>query len=257
MSLKKRHYDIEEKFYSKNPTQSWGVVCYTIINGEIYYLAIQRKDTIGFTDFVRGKYSSKNSLKHLLEEMTQDELQTLKTTPFNTIWNTMWCNKNSRLYKNIKTPEAKFNELDINELVNASCSRWKHQEIEFPKGRKKKRESGFSCATREFLEETTYDYFKETDIYRGRVFTEEYMGSNGVFYKHSYFITKLKPDAKRPPLHLDILKQHGEVKDVQFINYKTFMNSIRYYYPSKRNLLTKVHNFIQNNLEKKIIQPIV
>ena len=59
-------------------------------------LMIQRKDTIGYTDFVRGKYPSKNSLKVYFSEMTADEQANLLYNDFDTIWNTLWLNHNSK-----------------------------------------------------------------------------------------------------------------------------------------------------------------
>ena len=40
---------------------------------KIKFLMIQRKDTMGYTDFIRGKYTNDKSLQICLNEMTYQE----------------------------------------------------------------------------------------------------------------------------------------------------------------------------------------
>ena len=44
----------------KLPIVSYGIVAFRMCNGKPEYLMIRRKDTFGYIDFVRGKYSLKN-----------------------------------------------------------------------------------------------------------------------------------------------------------------------------------------------------
>ena len=43
-----------------SPIMSLGVILYKIEDGVTKYLLIQRKDTLGFVEFMRGKYNLEN-----------------------------------------------------------------------------------------------------------------------------------------------------------------------------------------------------
>ena len=66
------------------------------------FLMIQRKDTMGFTDFVRGKYPEEYSktLPIFLNEMTIKEKNNLLTKSFDEIWGDLWVNHDSKCFKN-------------------------------------------------------------------------------------------------------------------------------------------------------------
>ena len=63
-------------------------------------LLIQRKDTIGYTDFIRGKYPDKDYLGVYFSEMTLEEQDRLLTSTFEELWDSLWVNHGSRIYKN-------------------------------------------------------------------------------------------------------------------------------------------------------------
>ena len=44
----------------KLPITSIGFIVFRILNKQLQYLMIRRKDTLGFIDFMRGKYSINN-----------------------------------------------------------------------------------------------------------------------------------------------------------------------------------------------------
>ena len=83
-------------FYNcKRPITSFGVICYRINSyGHIEYLMVQRKDSLGYVDFLRGKYNQNNSfnLSNIIKEMTSEELKILKIKVFE-LWNKLWNKK--------------------------------------------------------------------------------------------------------------------------------------------------------------------
>ena len=108
------------------PVISHGILGFKINDGEINFLLIQRKDTMGYIDFLRGKYSSDISkskiYKTLLEEMTCSERRRIKTLPFDILWDDLWVNHFSRAYLNEKkTAKLKFNSLDTGLMVDNTC----------------------------------------------------------------------------------------------------------------------------------------
>ena len=65
-------------FYKcKKPIMSFGIICYRHdpLSHEIQYLMIRRKDSLGYVDFMRGKYPifNKRYLLNIIEEMTNYE----------------------------------------------------------------------------------------------------------------------------------------------------------------------------------------
>ena len=59
----------------RDPITSIGIIAYTYIQDKIHYLMIKRKDTLGFVDFMRGKYNIHNKvyLMNIINEMTTYE----------------------------------------------------------------------------------------------------------------------------------------------------------------------------------------
>jgi len=222
---------------------------------KIKFLMIQRKDTMGFIDFIRGKYDNRpgyeekknKKIKVCLEEMTQKEKQTLLTKDFDYIWNHLWVNKDSRCYKNeYELARKKFHNLDIPYLVNNSKTTYYYNEIGFPKGRRNMKETNIACAEREFFEETgfnkdCYDFIKGYPK-----ITEEFMGTNDVPYRHIYYLVKMRDNVHAPKIDLYNKLQTGEVSNIGWFTLNECTSLIRPYDTAKKSVIEKVHQDIIN-----------
>ena len=97
-------------FYNcKKPITSFGIVCYRITETNmIEYLLVQRKDSLGYVDFLRGKYNENNNfqLKNIINEMTETEKHNILTMTYTALWDKLWNKINDRY--DIKN-EDKFN----------------------------------------------------------------------------------------------------------------------------------------------------
>jgi 8-oxo-dGTP pyrophosphatase MutT (NUDIX family) len=233
----------------KYPINSYGIIAYKKIDGVYKYILIQRKDTIGYIDFIRGKYakdSAKESVKILVEEMTEAEKTKIVTSTFREIWNNMWLNKKSSTYINeYNTSERKFKLFDkINLILGSGQSKFEDTNFEFPKGRKMKNETKLCCAIREFSEETGY---KKSDIFINdtKSFSEIFYGTNTLVYRHTYYIAELKSE-KCPTIDIFNMHQAEEIKQVEL---KTFKETINLFHsPAKRNLMYRVRDHIEKNI---------
>jgi 8-oxo-dGTP pyrophosphatase MutT (NUDIX family) len=80
----------------KLPIMSYGIVVFRVNpdNMKTEYLMICRKHTLGFIDFMRGKYSLSNKfyVMNMLKQMTNKEIQSIKTKSFDELWEEMWTN---------------------------------------------------------------------------------------------------------------------------------------------------------------------
>ena len=211
------------------------------------FLMIQRKDTMGFTDFVRGKYPDDENeiakiLPIFLNEMTQQEKQNLLTKSFLDIWQSLWINHESKCYKNeYDLAYKKFQKLNIPELVKNSNVTFKYQEFGFPKGRRNMKETNIACAEREFFEETGYDKNTYDFIKNYPTILEEFVGTNGIKYRHIYYLVKMKADISPPKIDYKNKIQTGEVQNIGWFTYEECMSIIRPYDIAKKKVIRKVY----------------
>ena len=84
-----------------HPIMSFGIICYKIVRNEIKYIMIQRKDSLSFMEFVRGKYNIEDQtyLRQLIEYMTDNEKEMILNSTFDQIWNYTWCQTSNNNFK--------------------------------------------------------------------------------------------------------------------------------------------------------------
>jgi len=237
--------------HCKMPIISLGVIAYTVDEDDEYrFLMIRRKDTLGYMDFIRGKYSiyNKEYIVNLLDEMTLDEKSRLLQNDFDTLWKLLWHNSNIALqYKyEQESSREKFNALvcgimtqstiyTLAELVNASTSKWEEPEWGFPKGRRNHNENDADCAFREFTEETGYATSVMKIVENIQPFEEIFMGSNLKSYKHKYYLMRIdRPFCDIQPY------DKNEVSKVEWKTYEQCLACIRPYNLEKKKLINNV-----------------
>ena len=214
----------------KRPITSLGVVVFRKWQGGLQYLMICRKDTIGYIEFLRGKYPlySPDYIKELMDQMTLDEKERLLVTDFDTLWGNLWGDFASVQYRSeekhsrekflqIKRGIQTFNaaEYNLESLVRDSKTTWLTPEWGFPKGRRNYQESDLGCALREFEEETGYSKSDVMVVRNVCPFEEIFMGSNFKSYKHKYYLGCLPVEEKEPSTDF----QRCEVSSVKWVTF--------------------------------------
>lgn len=218
---------------------------------KIKFLMIQRKDTMGYIDFIRGKYPDDNDFEKIrllnvcLREMIPEEKDNLINKTFDELWGDLWLNKNSKTFKNeYSAAKKKYEQLDVKRLVSDSETFFNFQEFSFPKGRRNMKENHISCAEREFYEETGYTKMHYDFIKNYPTITEEFVGTNGIRYRHIYYLVKMKDNIPAPKLDRDNIVQMGEVQNVGWFTYEECISLIRPYDIAKKKCIRKVYNDI-------------
>ena len=238
----------------KLPITSYGIIVFRCSSQGIQYLMIRRKDSFGFIDFVRGKYSPYNiyQIQNIINEMSQQEKQRLLKESFSELWNNMWGETTNNQYKSEEIISSKKIEIIINgvnvndetinlkEIIEKSHTNWEETEWEFPKGRRNHKESDLDCALREFQEETGIAKDKICVIENVLPFEEIFIGSNHKSYKHKYFLAYMSDNEN----FLDNY-QTSEVSKIEWKTLDECLNSIRPYNLEKKNLIININKVLQ------------
>jgi len=233
----------------KVPITSNGIIH---INEKGQYLMICRKKTLGYVDFVRGKYmlQSVDHLKNLILEMTLQEKEMLLTRSFDELWTDLWNTPLDGGSEEFLSRE-KFNSIrngcilhqtwvTLEMLIQQCPSTWTEPEWGFPKGRRNQHETDYTCALREYEEETGYN--KKDLIVLSNVlpYEEVFTGSNYKSYKHKYFIAFSHNSIQQRPF------QENEVSDLKWVSYEEAVQMIRPYNMERKRLLEMVQNALKD-----------
>lgn len=238
----------------KNPITSMGIITFREGKNGIEYLLICRKDSLGYVDFLRGRYEldNKEYIMNIINIMTDSEKQNLLTKPFSDLWKDLWGdfigiqyrgeerlsqNKFDSLKKGIVTGDSEY---CLHKLIDESNSSWTDPEWGFPKGRRNFQEKDFDCALREFSEETGYSQNDVDVISNALPYEENFTGSNFKSYKHKYYIGRIGSHA--------VCKsnfQTTEVSKLLWVPYDDAVKLIRPYNLERLKILDKVNNVLQ------------
>jgi hypothetical protein len=241
------------------PVMSFGIICYYIDSDySVKYLMIQRKNTLAFMEFLKGRYNMKNDdyLKKLINNMTQEEKKILYNNDFETIWTNVWLEASNKNIKEYFESKEKFNKLlverKIQKIIDNSINLNIQPEWGFPKGRRKVNETDLQCAIREFCEETQ---FKIEDIkieFNNKSFVEIFYGTNDVLYKHSYYLAKLVKNDNSLFMNPNFLQQIREIRDLKWCDSGIVLHNIGGHNRERSELFNKINLIVEENLKNEI-----
>jgi 8-oxo-dGTP pyrophosphatase MutT (NUDIX family) len=234
---------------------SMGIILYNTIQINNYYeikfLLIQRRDSIGFIELLRGKYQEKddNYLGKIIDIMTDEERNRVLTSEFDELLDKFIINKSNRHYKyEYAEAKEKFNRIrnsgKLKEIIDSSSNHWSEPEWGFPKGRRHLKESDYNCACREFEEETGYDETDYIVIQNVRMLEESFLGTNKIRYKHNYYLAKSCSD-KIPEINRNNKTQIAEIGNIGWFSFQEALRKIRPYHKEKINILKKAYSIIR------------
>ena len=246
----------------KLPITSYGIILCRPSNKGVQFLMIRRKDSFGYIDFIRGKYSPYNieQLQHTINEMSVNEKKQIINEPFNKLWAMMWGNTSSEnQFRSEESISVKKFELITNgvyinnvkytlrDLVEKIDTAWTETEWEFPKGRRNPQERDLDCGLREFEEETGYSQDSIAIVENILPFEEIFIGSNHKSYKHKYFLaymSEYKNQEKDDMVNLQKF-QKSEVSKLEWKTFDECLKSIRPYNLEKKKIITNINNLLQ------------
>ena len=232
------------------PVLSYGIIC---INKGNKILMIRRKDSLSYIEFLRGKYNLDDIpyIQKLLNTCSVNERKLLLTLSFDELWTQLWFQNSGkkqtdRMIKEKKDSKQKFEQLKQDGLLSLikKCNiQYETPEWEFPKGRRSSHETNMKCAIREFEEET--DLSSDEYILLDNVvpLSEEYMGSNGVRYKHIYYMAFYKGD-RELSINNSKYEQFSEIGDIKWLSIEECSQKLRKEQYTKHDIIQQVTKFI-------------
>lgn len=249
------------------PISSFGIICFKTDNSinlihtvkTPKILMIRRKDSIGYIEFMRGRYdlNQKNHILNLINEMTIDEKNRILEKDFETLWNDLWCCVNNQRFRKERIGaekkllqlregvEINNTHITLKELVNKSSTNWIEPEWGFPKGRRNNDEYDMYAACREFSEETGIHNSNIELVLNLQPYTELFMGSNFKCYRHIYYLAKLK-DENVYNNELDKQFQYEEVSNMGWFSFEECIEKMRTYSYKKKQILVYIKTIFDN-----------
>tara|TARA_B100000214_G_C23912158_1_gene601852 strand:+ start:424 stop:1257 length:834 start_codon:yes stop_codon:yes gene_type:complete len=248
----------------RHPILSYGVILYNYDKeGEPSIVLVERKDSLSYIEFLRGKYKSiydTEYIKLLFSRFSKKELDSINKYDFDTLWKNLWIHTetiNPRIKREYKKSKVDFNKLkegykkdgiiiNIEYLINNVKKPYLLNEWEVPKGRRKMHENNRACALREFYEETNVDpsLFK---LYKNIIpIVEEYIGINQVRYKHVYYIGNI-PGRCDLVINKENKDQYTEIKDIKWCSEEESLEKIRDYDVNKKKVITNFFEYLRNH----------
>lgn len=215
----------------------------------IKFLLIQRRHSIAYMDFLRGKYKVDNidQINSLFQYMNPEEINRLKTCEFKDLWSEMWNNDPIKInnIKDFTIAETKFNQLKTDKNLDLNLDffienvtpLYKQNEWGFPKGRKNHNELPLQCAMREFSEETNINLSDINIINNILPIEENLIGTNGLPYRHIYYIAETTLD------NIENIRNNNEIGNIGFFNYNDAKELIRDYHIEKKYILQSIYMY--------------
>lgn len=253
---------------SKVNAQGISIPCYDDIKtfckykNNIKFLLIRRKHSLGFMEFIRGRYevSDVDKIIALFRQMTNDEISKIKIETFDTLWNNLWNNSKSSYRNEYLDAKSKFEHLvkgddynlNLQYYVDNVVPVWGWAEWGFPKGRRNYQENNYDCGFREFMEETDFKEDEFISLDKIQPVEELLIGTDGVNYKHIYYFALCDTD-KEPVINEHNRHQTDEIGDIGWFTYNEALKIIRPYHIERKKLLTEYYMFILNILIRQKI----
>jgi len=286
---KQNNYQIKniiiQKFNDKNNILFNDIQPYVdIVKDKVKILMIRRKNSVGYIEFVRGRYDIDDidNLIYLFNQMTPTEMNMLNGThDFDYIWNDLWNGKyndlpideesyslnESKFQINLEKLSAKdrfiylkvhlkeyaiskdkfkiFIENNLFDLIKPNViNLFDEPEWGFPKGKRNLYEKNLDCALREFNEETGINNKLITIMDRIYPVSENLIGTNNIDYKHYYYVGF----SDKLELRIKTYAQSSEISAIGWFNYHEAIKLIRPYHTNKFKLLEDIMLFLAHNL---------
>lgn len=238
---------------------------------KILFMMVSRKYSLGFIEFIRGKYyiQDSNTIINLFQQMYTEEIIFIKENSYDDILyyfinrnneskevslKRIFSGKYSNEYNESKEKFTKLSEMENDlekKIFNLSYyienipPLFSNYEWGFPKGRRdRNNEENMQCACREFEEETGYNSSEYCVLNKINAINEKLIGTNGISYEHVYYLAINNAEINKSKINYD----KYEIGEIKWFTYDDAMKHIRPHHNSKKKILTDIYLFLINYL---------
>ena len=224
-------------------------------------LMIQRKDSLGFMDIMRGKYkvTDPDYICKQLRGMTSVERNRLLHDEFDRIWDDLWGSEyeisqkyaNNRVISKEKLMELRNGievqgeKYTLESLLRREPVLYETPEWGFPKGRRDPYESDITCAYRELKEESGITESSLWKIQNVNPFVEQFYGSNNIHYRHTYYVAQY---VGKESIDFDT-ENHEMAREIGNLAWKNLDEALLILRPEnveKRGIIIQLANLLRN-----------
>lgn len=242
---------------------------FALLKQNIKMFLVMRKHTIGYCEFVRGRYNilNYNQLKYLFEQMTPYERGIIleHANDFDFLWIHMWtpCQLPQNSHGdatstppsqcahvsviNVSQPEYASSKqnfetlrdrqiLNLYEIIKNTHPTYDSPEWGIPKGRRTRNETNIECAIREFIEETGYAQNELTIFDKVHPLIEDIVGTDGIRYRYIYYVALLHSD-RNPSISNLKKSQLCEIGDVGLFTIDEMLQKIRPHHTNRKQII--------------------
>lgn len=226
------------------------------ISTSIETLMVRRKYTYNYIYLIRGLYNIE--LENIIKSinlLTKSEYNNIITKEFDELWNEIFNNtNNNNEYNKAKEHFFLLRTYIIPQIKHRINIIYDYPEWGFPKGKRTNNETNLECAIREFEEETGLNESNYTILDRLFPLIEIVKGSDGLNYKHVYYIGLLnnninKFDVKLPLANsLTNTNYNYEIGDIKLFSIEQSISIIRDYNIERLELINNLKLFLIYNI---------
>lgn len=235
-----------------------------IASTSIQFLMISRKNSLGYVEFIRGRYKPHmiDQTIYLFRQMKQCEINKIRDSlemenGFQYIWEDLWGTFDTsymtkeKIESKNKYDEMKFTgingpEINLYFIVNNVKPDYDTEEWGFPKGRRNKDETEYECAIREFKEETGFTEEDFKIIQEINPINETFIGTNGIKYCHMYYVAEQV--GFKMPQNNTTEQQKNEIGHIDFFDFNTSIEYVRDYHLERKNIIRNLYVYYVNTL---------
>ena len=224
------------------------------ISNNIQALMVRRKQTYNYIYLIRGLYNIElESIIKSINLLTKTEYENILTKEFDELWKEIFNNKTTE-YNRAKEHFNLLRTYIIPQIKHRINIIYDYPEWGFPKGKRNNNESNIECAKREFEEETGLNESNYTLLDRLFPLIEMVKGSDGVNYKHVYYIGLLNNNFDKSTLKLPTINPNSdidfnyEIGDIQLYSIEKSLTIIRDYNIERLELLNNLKLFLMYNI---------
>jgi ADP-ribose pyrophosphatase YjhB (NUDIX family) len=204
---------------------------------------VRRKFTYNYIYIIRGLYDM--DLENIIKSinlLTIHEYNNILIKEFDELWNELWENNYNSEYYRAKESFQFLKTYILPQIKHKLNITYEEPEWGFPKGKRNDVETNIDCAIREFEEETGLENTQYTLLDRLFPLIEIIKGSDGLDYKHIYYIAILNKNVSI------VKKDNYEIGDVNIFTIDKSINILRDYNTERKELINNLKLFLIYNI---------